>query len=48
MRELSNLPQAKTELDAGKVAMIILIVGQKRIHTAESCQMDYIVVLVVG
>jgi len=48
MRELSNLLQAKTESDAGKAAVIILIVGQKKIHMTESCQMDYIVVLVVG
>lgn len=47
MRELSNLPRANMESDAGRVAVIILIAGQKRIQMAESYRTDYIVVLVV-
>jgi len=47
MRELLNLPQVDMELDVGRAAVIVLIVGQKRIQIAQHYQTDYIVVLVV-
>ena len=47
MRELLDPPQADMELDVGRAAVIILIVGQKRIQIAQDYQTDYIVILVV-
>ena len=47
MQELSNLLQEDMKLDVGRAAVIILIVGQKRIQIAQNYQTDYIVVLVV-
>lgn len=47
MRGLLNPPQVDMELDVGRAAEIILIVGQKRIQIAQDDQTDYILVLVV-
>ena len=47
MRELLNPPQVDMELDVGRAAVIIPIVGQKRIQIAQDYQTDYIEVLVV-
>ena len=46
MRELLNPLQVDMESDVGRAAVIILIVGQKRIQT-QNYQTNYIVVLVV-
>ena len=45
MRDLLNPLQVDMESDVGRAAVIILIVGQKRIQT-QNYQTDYIVVLV--
>jgi len=47
MQGLLNPPQADMELDVGRAAAIILIVGQRRIQIAQDYQTDYILVLVV-
>ena len=47
MLESLNPPQVDMESDVGRVAVIILIVGQKRIQIAHDHQADYTVVLVV-
>jgi hypothetical protein len=47
MRELLNPPLVDMKLDVDRAAVIILIVGQKRIQFAQNFQTGYIVVLVV-